>query len=94
MPRDLNRVDDGGIRHYDLRRSDLILRALAKGRAEFKAEWGRYPSAFYVTQTAYDDLVSSFPANIRDGVRHIFYGMDMRVNDNAGLNDDQFDYGD
>ena len=93
MARDSNRVDDGGIRHYDRRPEDLILRALAKGMSDFKAQYGRNPKSFYLTQTAYDDLESKFPENHR-GVRRIFFGMTMRVNNNAGLNDDQYEFAD
>jgi len=91
MARPLYRVDFLGIEQYPLRQSDLILRALAKGRSEYYSQTGRYPNAFYLTQTAFDDLESKFPENHR-GTRRIFFGMTMRVNDNIGLTDDEFEY--
>lgn len=97
MPRPLNRIDDSGIENYDLRRSDLILRALAKGRAEFKAAYGRYPNSFYVTSVAFEDLEDSFPESHRGpgaALQRIFFGMTMRKSDSMGLTDDEFEYGD
>ena len=91
MARDLNRIDDGGIRHYDLRREDLMLRALRKGMHEYKVAYGRYPKSFAVTTISFDDMVSKFPANPR-GTTRIFFGMTMRANDNIGLTNDQFEY--
>ena len=92
MPRPLNRIDDAGIINYE-RRSDLITRALAKGRSEYYTTYGRYPQTFLVTQVAYDDLVSKFPGSQR-GTRRVFFGMTMRVNDSIGLTDDEFEYAD
>jgi hypothetical protein len=69
------------------------LRALAKGRAEYRANTGRWPNTFYLTTTAFDDLEDSFPGHRQD-TRPFFFGMTMKANDNLGLTDDEFEYGD
>ena len=93
MPRSLERNNGLGIEQYPLRPQDHILRALAKGVAEYQRTVGRKPKTFFLTQTAYDDLESKFPQNHR-GTRRIFYGMTMKVNDNLGLGDDEYEMAD